>query len=158
MAVLESTIAAIKHYCAYQERCHSEVRHKLISLECYGEELEEAMSVLIEEDYLNEERFAASYARGKFRMNKWGKTRIKQQLKLKKVSEYCIKKGIAQIEEAAYLDTLSGLMEKKITALAAEKNEWVRKQKVHHYLLQKGFEPELIQEVWEQQETDLNTQ
>lgn len=154
MAVLESTMAAIRHYCAYQERCHSEVRSKLLSLECYGEELEEAISTLIEEDFLNEERFAAAYARGKFRMNKWGRSRIMQQLKLKKVSDYCIRKGMAQIDEVEYMDTLQQLMEKKISSLSAEKNEWVRKQKVQHYLQQKGYEPELIREAWQIHEAD----
>lgn len=148
MAVLEATMAAIRHYCAYQDRCHSEVRTKLLGLECYGEELEEAISVLIEEDFLNEERYAISYARGKFRMNKWGRIRIRQHLQLKKVSDYCIRKALSQLNEVEYADTLQQLMEKKAAALDKERNDWVRKQKVFQYLLQKGYESDLVQDTW----------
>ena len=148
MAVLEATMAAIRHYCAYQDRCHSEVRSKLLSLECYGEELEEAISTLIEEHFLDEERYEQSYTPGKFLMNKWGRIRIKQQLKLKKVSDYCIRKGLAQINEVEYAHTLQELMEKKLAALSSERNEWVRKQKVYQHLMQKGYESDLIQDTW----------
>lgn len=148
LAVLEATMAAIRHYCAYQDRCHSEVRSKLLGMECYGAELEEAISILIEEDFLNEERYAQAYARGKFRMNKWGRIRIKQQLKLKKVSDYCIRKALAQLDEVEYAHTLHELMQKKLATLSGERNEWIRKQKVYQHLVQKGYEPDLVQDTW----------
>lgn len=148
MPVLASTLAAIKHYCAYQERCHAEVRSKLIALACYGEDLEEAISVLIEENYLNEERFAVAYAGGKFRTRSWGKVKIKQQLKLKQVSDYCIRKGLAAIDEDDYLAVLAKLLEKKKDGLSSEKDQWRKRQKVTSYLLQKGYEADLIRAAW----------
>jgi regulatory protein len=152
LPVLESTLAAIKNYCAYQERCHSEVRSKLISLACYGEDLEEAIGILIEENYLNEERFATTYAGSKFRLQSWGKIKIKQQLKAKQVSDYCIRKAMASIDEAAYEEKLYHLMQKKIDSLSAESNQWKKKQKVFNYLLQKGFEQDIIHSLWNSQE------
>lgn len=148
MPVLESTLAAIKHYCAYQERCHAEVRNKLIALECFGEDLEEAVSILIEENYLNEERFAVAFAGGKFRVQAWGRVKIKQQLKLKHVSDYCIRKGLASIDEDDYLKTLQQLLLKKKSSLSSEKNQWRQQQKIFNYLIQKGYELDLIQEIW----------
>ncbi len=153
MTVLESTLAAIKHYCAYQERCHAEVRNKLMSLECYADDLEEAIGILIEENYLNEERFAIAFAGGKFRVQSWGRVKIKQQLKLKKVSDYCIRKGLASINEADYMARLKTLLEKKKDSLKSEKNQWRKLQKTTAYLLQKGYEADLIQEIWKSSES-----
>lgn len=153
MPVLASTLAAIKHYCAYQERSHAEVRSKLITLACYGEDLEEAIGILIEEDYLNEERFAIAYAGGKFRTHSWGRVKIKQQLKLKQVSEYCTRKALAAIGEEDYLATLKKLLEKKKASLGSEKDHWRKRQKVTSYLLQKGYEADLIQATWNSSES-----
>lgn len=153
MPILEQTLAAIKHYCAYQERCHWEVRNKLIQLECYGEDLEEAIGVLIQENYLNEERYAHAFAGGKFRMQAWGKVKIRQQLKAKKVSDYCIKKGMQAINEAEYEQKLLALLERKKESLKSERSPWKKKQKVFQYLLQKGYELDLMQSAWESGES-----
>lgn len=153
MTVLAATLATIKHYCAYQERCHSEVRHKLLELGCYGEELEEAIGILIEENFLNEERFAIAYAGGKFRMQSWGKVKIRQHLKQKQVSEYCINKGLNSIDDKEYYDKLLALFEKKNQSLGTERNQWRKRQKIAAYLLQKGFESDLIQQVWNSDES-----
>jgi len=140
-------LAAIQHYCAYQERCHSEVRGKLLELHVYGQDLEEAMAALIADDFLNEERFARSYTRGKFRIKQWGRKKIINELKKKKVSEYCIRKGLLEINEDAYAETLQTLFDKKATELRGERNIWIRKQKMQRYLLQKGYEQDMIAEL-----------
>lgn len=106
--------AAILHYCKYQERCHSEVRNKLYELGLYKEDVEWHISNLISEGALNEERFAIAFACGKFRMKQWGKEKIRQQLKLRKISEYCIKKALAEIDGYEYEATLKKLVEKKL--------------------------------------------
>lgn len=134
----------IKQYCAYQERCHSEVRTKLLELSYRGHELEEVISLLIAEGFLNEERFARSYCRGKFRLKRWGREKIIHQLKARQVSEYCIKKGLEEIEDAEYLEVLEQLFLKKLEALQAEKSIWRKKQKLLQYLRGKGFESTLI--------------
>jgi regulatory protein len=140
-------LQAIKHFCAYQERCHSEVRSKLLELSFRGNELEEAISELISEGYLNEERFAKSYTGGKFRILKWGRKKIIQQLKLKKVSDYCIRKGLQEIDETRYYETLQALAGQKLKELQKEKSERIRNQKTIRYLLQKGYENDLILDV-----------
>jgi len=134
----------IRHYCAYQERCHSEVRNKLLELSVYGADLEEAVSLLIADDFLNEERFARSYCRGKFRLKQWGKNKIIQSLKFKKVSDYCIRKGLSEIDEEAYLETFYKLVEKKKKELSGEKNIWIKKKKIKDFLNRRGFEAPLI--------------
>jgi regulatory protein len=133
----------LKHYCAYQERCHSEVKNKLYELGIRKKDHDELIAKLIEENYLDEERFAIAFAGGKFRMKDWGKTRIKYELKSKLVSEYNIKKALKQIDEKVYLNTLKKLAQKKYTEL--KKDQWmVRRKKTMDYLLAKGYEPELI--------------
>ena len=96
------TEAAILHYCQYQERCHSEVRNKLYELGCNKDDVEQHIIDLIETGILNEERFAKAYAGGKFRMKQWGREKIRQQLKFRKISEYCIRKGLAEIDGNEY--------------------------------------------------------
>ncbi len=137
-----------KHYCAYQERCHSEVKEKLYSFGLRKVEVEDLLSTLIEEDYLNEERFAELFAGGRFRLKKWGRVKIKYELKQKKVSEYCIKKGMKVIEDADYMQTIQKLFALKSKELKHEKNHFIKKKKIQDYLLQKGYEPELIRNLF----------
>src|SRR5690606_26754360 len=92
----EQALQKLKHYCAYQERSHSEVVEKLYSLGVWKREHDAIIASLIEEGYLNEERFAIAFAGGKFRMKKWGRTKIKYELKQRQVSEYSIKKALKQ--------------------------------------------------------------
>ncbi len=133
----------LKAFCVYRERCHQEVRSKLLAEKIYGEELEEIMSILIQENFLNEERFAMAYAVGKFRQNKWGKTKIKMEFLRLNVSTYCINKGMEAIDEEEYEETIENLWNKKYETLRDSK-EFVKKQKTLNYLLSKGFEYELI--------------
>ena len=137
----------IKYYCAYQERSHSQVRTKLIALKVYGLELENMMTTLIEENFLNEERFACSIARGKFYYKKWGKNKIIQTLKLHKVSAYLIKKALKEIDADDYDKMLETLAEKKLEILKSEKNKFIKMNKLKNYLLQKGYESDLIMDV-----------
>src|SRR5690606_5982087 len=112
--------SSIYHYCQYQERCHAEVRNKLYELGCRTPEVEELIAELIEKDLLNEERYARAIARGKFRMKQWGRQKILQQLKLNKISEYCIKKAMTEIDEDEYMQVLQKLAERKWQELKKE--------------------------------------
>src|ERR1700761_8570757 len=143
----EQALQKARHYCGYQERCHSEVKEKLYSFGLHKKEVEEALSTLIEENYLNEERFAIQYAGGHFRLKHWGKVRIRYQLKQKQVSEYCIKKALAGIDEEDYERTLAKLAEQKWEELGDESSLLARKQKLKAYLQQKGYEIDLIQKI-----------
>lgn len=134
----------IRHFCAYQERNHRQVKEKLYSFGLYKTEVEQLMAQLIEEDFLNEERYARAYAGGKFRIKKWGKNRIKYELKLQGVSEYCIKIALASIDEADYLTTLENLFTAKKESLASEENPYLQRQKIQAYLHQKGYEPAIV--------------
>ena len=141
---IEEALQKAKQYCAYQERCHSEVKEKLYSFGMNKKEVDELLSELISENYLNEERFAILYAGGKFRIKQCGKVKIKYSLKQKQVSEYCIKKALAAIDERDYTKTLEKLFEQKLKTLKAEKNIFVKKRKLQDHLMQKGFETALI--------------
>lgn len=136
----------IKHFCAYQERCHSEVRSKLLEMKVYGAELEEFIAILIEENFLNEERFARAFARGKFSLKHWGKIKIKHELKARNISSTLIQIALKEIDEVDYENTLRHLAEKKWDSLRAEKNFFVKMNKLKNYLLQKGFEGEWVYE------------
>lgn len=143
----EQALQKLRHYCAYQERCHSEVKEKLYSFGLRKQEVEESISLLIEENYLNEERFAIHFAGGKFRMKQWGRVKIKYELKQKNVSEYCIRKAIQSIDEEAYQKTIHQLAAKKWKSIRGEGvNLFVKMGKTKNYLQQRGFEPLLIQQ------------
>ena len=143
----QQALPKLKKYCAYQERCHQEVLEKLYSYGVYKNDAQEIISQLIEEDYLNEERFALHYASGKFRMKQWGKMKIKYQLKQKNVSEYCIKKALLSIDKADYKRVLYKLADSKLATLKSEKNIFIKKRKLQDFLLQRGFETELVREI-----------
>lgn len=142
----EQALQKLKHYCAYQERCHSEVKEKLYSLGVWKKDHDEITATLIEENYLNEERFAMAFAGGKFRIKHWGRVKIKYELKQKQVSDYSIKKALKQIDEEEYMKLLNKLAKEKYAAL---KNEQylIRKKKTMDYLIGRGFEGELVREV-----------
>ena len=139
----EQALQKLKHYCAYQERCHSEVKEKLFSLGIWKKDHDEIVATLIEESYLNEERFAIAFASGRFRIKQWGRVKIKYELKQKQVSEYSIKKALKQIDEDDYLKVLNKLTKEKYASLKNEQH-LIRKKKTIDYLMQKGFEPQLI--------------
>jgi regulatory protein len=142
----QQSVPKIKQYCAYQERCHAEVMDKLYSFGLNKIEVEEIISGLITENYLNEERFAIHYAGGKFRMKQWGKNKIKQSLKFKQVSDYCIRKALKEIDSKEYEKTFQKLAEQKLKTLKSEKNIFIKKRKLQDFLIQKGYENEKIRE------------
>src|SRR3954454_23066559 len=129
----------IKHYCAYQERNHYETKQKLYSFGLYKNEVEDLLSRLIEEDYLNEERFAEHFAGGKFRMKQWGKVKIMYELKQKQVSSYNIRRALQAIADEDYIATLQKLAAIKWQQLRGEQHIAMQ-AKATSYLLQKGFE------------------
>lgn len=143
----QQALPKLKKYCAYQERCHKEVQEKLCSYGVFKNDAQEIISRLIDEGYLNEERFALQYASGKFRIKQWGKVKIKYQLKQKGVSEYCIKKALLVIDKADYKKILYKLADRKIASLKSEKNIFIKKRKLQDHLLQKGFEADLVREI-----------
>ncbi|MES1221786.1 MAG: regulatory protein RecX [Bacteroidota bacterium] len=143
----EQALQKLKHFCGYQERSHSEVKEKLYNLGIAKNEHDEIISTLIEENYLNEERFAIAFAGGKFRVKQWGRVKIKYELKQKQVSEYNIKKAMREINETDYLHTLQKLYEEKWNSLKGEKNRFIKLTKTRDFLLQKGYENELIKQV-----------
>jgi regulatory protein len=141
----EQAVQKLKHYCGYRERSHTEVREKLYQLGVWKKDHDEIMSSLIEENYLNEERFAVAFAGGHFRIKQWGRVKIKYELKQKQVSDYCIRKALNQIDETEYRATLQKLTATKYSSLKRE--QWlVRRKKTADYLLQKGYETNLINE------------
>ena len=135
----------LEAYCAYQERCQQEIRNKLKTWHIYGEDVDILVSDLIQHNFLNEERFASAFVSGKFRIKKWGRIKIKQHLKQKNISDYSINKGLKEIDEAEYLETLDGLLSAK-NRLTKAKNKWDRLAKMQRYLNSKGYESDLIRE------------
>ena len=131
---LQSALEKAKHYCAYQERCHSEVRDKLYSFNLHRKEVEQLLTQLIEENYLNEERFAIAYAGGKFRIKNWGKEKIKYALKQKQISDYCIKKALNSINDSDYKKSFLSVADKKLQTLKTEENIFIKKKKLKDYL------------------------
>lgn len=138
----EDALAKMQRYCAYQDRCHQEVRSRLLDMGVYGDWLEEIMLQLIEENFLDEERFARSFARGKFRIKQWGRNRILQELKQRNISGYCIRKALEEIDERDYRRTLEALLLKKAENLP-EEGPFNRNNKLARYAVGRGFEPEL---------------
>ena len=142
----EQAIQRIRHYCAYQERAQQEVRDKLYELGMTKDEVEEIMSDLIADNFLNEERFAVQFAGGHFRIKGWGKLKILHALQQKRVSSYNIKIGLKAIDGDAYLKTLEQLATKKWNSLKGERG-LSRMAKTYAFLHQRGFEPILYQPI-----------
>ena len=139
--------ARLEAYCAYQERCTSEVLEKLKVFDLQDDEIQALVLHLEQENYLNDARFARSYASGKFAIKSWGKIKIKSHLIAKKISAQHIEAGLKEIDYDAYYKRAETLAAKKNQELSIEKNPWNRKQKVMRYLAYKGYESGLIYEV-----------
>jgi regulatory protein len=139
-------LAKAEHYCAYQERSQQEVRDKLYEWGLYPDMVENVIVELIAGNFLNEERFAHAYTRGKFNQKGWGKNKIKQGLKFKKVSDALIKKALNGINADDYLEMLTKVIHKK-AALLSEKEGYKRKYKLHQYALSRGYENDLISDI-----------
>lgn len=133
----------MQSWCAYQERCQQDARTKLYELGLWPEAVENIIVKLIEDNFLNEERFATTFARGKFTIKKWGRIKIKQELKQKRVGDYCLKKAMQQIDETEYIITLTKLIDSK-RKLIKEKSPIKLKFKLMNYVLSKGYEKDLV--------------
>jgi regulatory protein len=144
----EQALQKLKQYCGYQERSHYEVKQKLYDLGVWKKDHDEITSALIEEGYLNEERFAIAFAGGKWRIKQWGRVKIKYELKQKQVSDYCIKKAMKQIDEEEYMSVLKKLAKERYADLKGEQY-LIRRKKTMDYLVQKGYEHELVKGVTE---------
>ena len=136
----------IRHYCAYQERSHHEVRSRLFNYGLYSSEVDELISDLISQGFLNEERYAKAFAGGKFRIKKWGRVRIVNDLENNGISKNCIKIALTEIDESEYHKTLEGILRKKAESLP-DGDKFMKRDKIARYAIQKGFEPELV---WKQ--------
>ncbi len=144
----------MKLWCDRQERCHSELRTKLYSESLYGSQVEMLIAELISQNYINETRFAQAYVSGKFRIKRWGRVKIRQNLKLKQVSPYCIQEGLKEIDEQDYAQTIIRLIEKKQHDYRKEKNPYLLKNKIAKYVMNRGFEGDLV---WNRVNECLNT-
>jgi regulatory protein len=137
-------------YCAYQERAQQEVRDKLYEWGIWPDAVESIISELIVQGYLNEARFATAFAGGKFRIKKWGRVKIKMELKKRRVSDNLIRDALKTIDEIEYVKTLQQLLEQKSREVK-EKHPLKKQQKVMRYLASKGFEQDLIWDLFKNQ-------
>ncbi len=142
----DEALEKLRHYCAYQDRCHQEVRYKLISLEVYGEDLEQIMTLLVEEGFLDEERYAKAFARGKLRNNHWGIHKIRHGLKQKGISDYNIRQAESELESEDYHGILKKLLRKKLE-LSSPGSPFDVRQKLFQYAYRKGFDANEINAV-----------
>jgi regulatory protein len=142
----EQALEKIKHYCSYQERCHSEVKSKLYTYGLRKVEVEEIIAKLIEHNFLNEERFAIQFAGGKFRMKHWGRKKIQYELQQKGITGFLLMLALKEIDEENYQATAQKLAAAKWNSLNGE-NKFVRQSKTNAYLLQKGYEQNIITQV-----------
>lgn len=143
-SVTEAT-KKLEAYCAYQERCHKEVVQKLKDMNMIPEAVDLIINHLIQENYLNEERFAQSFARGKFKIKKWGRNRIVNELKQRQISRFNIKTALQEIDDTVYLETLDALAKKRLQQIT-ETNIQKKRKKLADYLLYRGWEPHLVYE------------
>ncbi|WP_243870398.1 RecX family transcriptional regulator [Salegentibacter sp. BDJ18] len=142
--VKEATIKLMQ-FCAYRDRCHKEVEEKLREMKMIPAAQEQIIMELMQENFLNEERFARSFVRGKFRIKKWGKIKIKQELKFKEISTPIIKLALTEIDEQKYIATIYEIAEKKMKLLK-EPDKFKKKKKLADFLLRKGYESNLVYE------------
>ena len=149
---LQQAKPKIEYYCNYQERCQSEVKDKLYTFGLDTDDVNELLAHVVKSGLVNEERYSKMFAGGKFRQKQWGKGRIKQALKFKKISDYSIKKALLEIDDVAYINTLEKVGDKYYATLK-DKLNYIREQKLIQHLIQKGFEYDLIQDYLKRKKT-----
>jgi regulatory protein len=140
---IDEALLKLQNYCAYQERCHQEVRQKLLGMRMIPNAIDIIIVRLLEHNFLNEERFAKTFVSGKFRIKKWGKYRLTFELKKKDISKHNINLAISQIPSNEYIEVFSELAEKKANSIM-EKDKWNKKKKLVDYLLYRGWESHLV--------------
>lgn len=141
--------AKLEALCAYQERCAFELEQKMIQWGVDREDRDRLLSFLIEHSFLNEERFAEAYTSGKVNIKRWGRVKIKTELKRRRISDYSINKALNSIDDRAYMGNLRKLAQQKVSTSGKEKNAFTLKAKVYRFLAAKGYEQDLIREVVE---------
>lgn len=141
-SVTEAT-RKLEGYCAYQERCHKEVVQKLRDMRMIPEAIDQIVTHLIQENYLNEERFAQAFARGKFNIKKWGRNRIVNELKQRNISRFNIKTALKEIDDDVYIEVLDAISKKRLSQIT-ETNLQKRRKKLADYLLYRGWESHLV--------------
>lgn len=146
-------LAKAERYCAYQDRAQQEVRDKLYEWGLWPDAVENIIAQLVGDNFLNEERFAKAYALGKFRQKGWGKIKIKQGLKFKRIPDILIKKALLQIDADDYEKALTGLLEKKSRSVA-EKDVFKRRYKLQQYAMSRGYENDIISAILKEMEAE----
>lgn len=142
---VEQAMRKLEHYCAYQDRCHKEVVAKLKSMNMIPIAIDTIVTHLIAHRFLNEERFAKSFARGKFNIKKWGKNRIIRELKAREISRFNIQTALKEISQDEYYQTFDQLAQKKADQIT-DTNPFKAKKKLVDYLLYRGWEPQMVYE------------
>ena len=140
---VDEALSKLQHYCSYQERCHQEVRHKLRDMRMIPEAIDMIIVSLIDQDYLNESRYANTFVSGKFRIKKWGIVRLSLELRKKDISKININQAIAEIDPEEYIEVFNDLARKRLNQLK-ETNKSKKKKKLIDYLLYRGWEPHLV--------------
>jgi len=140
---VEEVKKKMEYYCSYQERCHQEVENKLKSMDVIDEVKEYILLHLLKHDFLNEERFSKAFARGKFRIKKWGKQRIVRELKIRNITDYNITTALQEIDEEEYYITFNELAQKRFSTII-ESNSYKKRKKLTDYLLYRGWETALV--------------
>jgi len=136
---VDEAIIKVRTFCNYRDRCHKEVKDKLYGLGLWKNEVDQVMMQMMDEDLLNEERYARSFARGYFRTKRWGKIKIRYELQSKQIHSRLIQTALTEIDEDEYQQTIKHLIQKKLGLLKGEKS-MSKKQKVVNYLMQKGYQ------------------
>ena len=140
---VEEALIKLQRYCTYQDRCHQEVRSKLKELKMIPQAIDHIIVKLIEDDFLNEERFAISFVRGKFRIKKWGRNRLRSELKRRDISKANINTALKEISEVEYIEVFDDLAKKRLESIK-ERNISKKKRKLADYLLYRGWESGLV--------------
>lgn len=143
---LEEAKRKLEAYCAYQDRCHKEVTQKLRDMRMIPQAIDTVVGHLIEHNFLNEERFAKAFIRGKFRHKSWGKNRITRELKSRGISPYILKIALREIDEEEYERVFNALSRKRYDQLCSEKDKYRKRKKLADYLLYRGWEGDLVYE------------
>jgi regulatory protein len=142
---VDEALIKLQNYCSYQERSHQEVRQKLFGMRMIPEAMDQIIINLLENNFLNEERFAKTFVSGKYKIKKWGRIRLTSELRKKDVSKYNINKALSEINDADYIETFNALAEKKLPYIK-ETNKLKKKKKLINYLLYRGWESHLVYE------------
>lgn len=146
---MEESVEKLSNFCAYQERCQWELRRKLFEKGIHGNDSENLIQQMIDGGFINEERYARAFARGKFKLKKWGRTRIRRELKMREISPKSIEKGLSEIDPVEYYDVLLAQAERQWEKIV-EKELYKKRFKIGQYLMGRGFEQDLIKEAIEE--------